>query len=89
MDSPNATEEPPRSPRAPDLRMTAEIEREIDEWRMTGNPPFPELRLSSRSYWYRYSNIDLRLIHHIAGLSIDIHRRGYADCIVWAQKMPA
>lgn len=88
MDNPAVTDEPPRSPRAPDLCMTSEIEREIEDWRMTGNPPFPELRLSSRSYWYRYSNVDLRLIHHVAGLSIEIHRRGYADCIVWAQKMP-
>jgi hypothetical protein len=68
--------------------MTPEIEREIDYWRMTGDPPFPELRLSSREYWLRFSSVDLRLVHHIAGLSIDMHQRGYAACTVWAQKMP-
>lgn len=89
MDSPALTDDPPRSPRAPDLLTTPEIERELDAWRMTGNPPFPELRLSSQGYWYRFSPVDLRLIHHIAGLSIDLHRRGYSACMVWAEKMPA
>lgn len=82
------TGDSPKSPRAPDLLMTPEIEIEIDTWRMTGNPPFPELQLSSRSYWYQFSITELRLIHHIAGLSIDMHRRGYSNCTVWAQKMP-
>ena len=68
--------------------MSPEIEREIELWRITGDPPFPELRLSSREYWLRFSSVDLRLVHHIAGLSIDMHQRGYAACTVWAQKMP-
>lgn len=89
MDQPPAAEEPARSPRSPDLQMTPEIERELDVWRMTGEPPFPELRMTSKSYWYRFSSIDLRLIHHIAGLSTDMHQRGYSGCTVWAQKMPA
>lgn len=88
MDQPPAPEESARSPRTPDLQMTAEIERELDLWRMTGEPPFPELRMTSKSYWHRFSSIDLRLIHHIAGLSIDMHQRGYSGCTVWAQKMP-
>jgi hypothetical protein len=89
MDQPPATEESSRSPRTPDLQMTAGIERELDLWRMTGEPPFPELRMTSKSYWHRFSSIDLRLIHHISGLSIDMHHRGYSGCTVWAQKMPA
>jgi len=88
MDMPAASDEPSRSPRPPDLLVTPDIERELDSWRMTGEPPFPELRLSSRTYWDRFSNVDLRLIHHIAGLSIDMHQRGYSRCTVWAQKMP-
>ena len=89
MDQPPATDESSsRSPRAPDLQMTPEIERELDLWRMTGEPPFPELRMTSKAYWHRFSNIDLRLIHHMAGLSIDMHQRGYSGCTVWAQKMP-
>jgi hypothetical protein len=76
------------TPRNPDLLMSPEIEIEIETWRKTGNPPFPELQLSSRTYWYKFSRTDLRLIHHIAGLSIDMHRLGYSNCTVWAQKMP-
>ncbi|OAX78570.1 hypothetical protein ACJ72_07121 [Emergomyces africanus] len=72
----------------PDLLMSPEIDIEIDTWLKTGNPPFPELQLSSRAYWFKFSRTDLRLIHHIAGLSIDLHRRGYSNCTVWAQKMP-
>ncbi|KMQ46430.1 Zn(2)-C6 fungal-type DNA-binding domain [Trichophyton rubrum] len=74
--------------RSPDLLMSPEIELEIQNWQKSGNPPFPELQLSTRAYWYKFSRTDLRLIHHIAGLSIDLHRRGYSNCTVWAQKMP-
>ncbi|ERF70927.1 hypothetical protein EPUS_02450 [Endocarpon pusillum Z07020] len=89
MDQPPVVEESARSPLSPDLQMTPEVERELELWRMTGEPPFPELRMTSKSYWHRFSSIDLRLIHHIAGLSIDMHQRGYSGCTVWAQKMPA
>ncbi|KAK2813783.1 hypothetical protein FQN50_000183 [Emmonsiellopsis sp. PD_5] len=82
-------QEQPTSPRGgPDLLMSPEIDIEIEAWLKTGNPPFPELQLSSRAYWFKFSRTDLRLIHHIAGLSIDLHRRGYSNCTVWAQKMP-
>lgn len=88
MDQPAASDEPSQRSRPAELEMTPAIEREIDFWRMTGNPPFPELRLTSPEYWLRFSTVDLRLIHHIAGLSIDMHKRGYSACTVWAQKMP-
>jgi len=88
MDMPAAVEESSRGLRPPELLMTPEIEQQIDDWRMTGAPPFPELQLPSREYWLRFSTVDLRLIHHIAGLSIDMHQRGYSGCTVWAQKMP-
>jgi Fungal specific transcription factor domain len=89
MDTPAASDESSsRGSRPPELTMSPEIEREIEHWRMTGDPPFPELRLSSREYWLRFTTMDLRLVHHIAGLSIDMHQRGYAACTVWAQKMP-
>jgi hypothetical protein len=68
--------------------MTPEIEREIEHWRVTGDPPFPVLRQGSREYWLQFSSVDLRLVRHIAGLSIEMHQMGYAACTVWAQKMP-
>lgn len=74
--------------RAPDLLMSPEIESEIESWHITGVPPFPELTHCPRSVWFGLSRTDLRLIHHITGLSIDLHRRGFSNCTVWAQKMP-
>lgn len=87
MDQPPATEEATHSPRMPDLQMTPEIERQIEEWRMTGEPPFSELQLTPNAYWHRFSGVDLRLIHHIAGMSIEMQQRGYSGCTVWAHKM--
>jgi len=83
-----ANDESLRSPRAPDLLMSQEIEIEIENWRTTGIPPFPELSMCPRNGWYRFSRSDLRLIHHITGLSIDLHRRGYSNSTIWAQRMP-
>ncbi|CAI7607003.1 unnamed protein product [Penicillium glandicola] len=79
---------PPAPRRGPDLLMSPEIEMEIDNWHRTGVPPYPELLQCPRSGWSSLSRTDLRLIHHIIGLSIDLHRRGLSGCTVWAQKMP-
>lgn len=78
----------PRNQRAPDLLMSQEIEMEIENWRMTGTPPFPELSMCPRSGWHGFSRSELRLIHHITGQSIDLHRRGYSNSTIWAQRMP-
>lgn len=89
MDASPAPDPPSSSPsNTPDLLMSPEIESEIDNWHITGVPPFPELMQCPRTGWYGLSRTDLRLIHHIIGLSIDLHRRGYSNCTVWAQKMP-
>lgn len=77
------------SRKVPDLLMSAEIEVEIKNWHITGVPPFPELVHFPRTGWSRLSRTDLRLIHHIIGLSIDLHRRGFSSCTIWAQKMPS
>ncbi|OJJ63801.1 hypothetical protein ASPSYDRAFT_83844 [Aspergillus sydowii CBS 593.65] len=74
--------------KVPDLLMSAEIEVEIKNWHLTGLPPFPELMHFPRNCWSKLSRTDLRLIHHIIGLSIDLHRRGLSSCTIWAQKMP-
>lgn len=89
MDASPVQDPPSSSPsNSPDLLMSPEIESEIDNWHLTGVPPFPELLQCPRTGWYGLSRTDLRLIHHIIGLSIDLHRRGYSNCTVWAQKMP-
>ncbi|CRG89465.1 hypothetical protein PISL3812_06501 [Talaromyces islandicus] len=82
-------DETPRSPSVPNLLMTPEIEAEIEAWQFNGVPPFRELSQCPPSDWYRYSKTDLRLIHHISGLSIDFHRRGLSGTTVWASKMPS
>lgn len=74
--------------KVPDLLMSTEIEMEIKNWQLTGLPPFPELMHFPRDCWSKLSRTDLRLIHHIIGLSIDLHRRGLSSCTIWAQKMP-
>ncbi|KAL2871849.1 putative C6 transcription factor RosA-like [Aspergillus lucknowensis] len=74
--------------KVPDLLMSAEIEMEIKNWHLTGLPPYPELMHFPRNCWGKLSRTDLRLIHHIIGLSIDLHRRGLSNCTIWAQKMP-
>ena len=72
----------------PDLLMSAEIETEVKNWHFTGIAPFAELMQFPRTSWTKLSRTDLRLIHHIVGLSIDLHRRGLSNCTIWAQKMP-
>lgn len=88
MDVAAANEQSPRPMKGPDLLMSPEIEIEIENWHSNGVPPFLELSQCPRSGWYGLSRIQLRLIHHIIGLSIDLHRRGFSSCTVWAQKLP-
>ncbi|KAJ5126731.1 hypothetical protein N7448_007510 [Penicillium atrosanguineum] len=88
QDMSSAQGSPPTSRRGPDLLMSPEIELEIENWHRTGVPPYPELMQCPQSGWSKLSRSDLRLIHHIIGLSIDLHRRQLSNCTVWAQKMP-
>lgn len=68
----------------PNLLLTPEIDAEVEQWRITGVPPFPELNFTPRSDWNRFPKSTLRLIYHIAGLSIDLHRRGLSETTVWS-----
>lgn len=79
---------PPASRRGPDLLMSPEIEMEIENWHRTGLTPYPELAGCPPSGWSGLSPSDLRLVHHLIGLSIDLHRRGLSNCTVWAQMLP-
>ncbi|KAJ5161893.1 hypothetical protein N7492_007285 [Penicillium capsulatum] len=79
---------PPAPRRDSDLLLSPEMEMEVEQWHRTGVPPYPELVQCPRSGWSQLSRSDLRLIHHIVGLSIDLHRRGLSTCTVWAPKMP-
>ncbi|KAJ5682814.1 hypothetical protein N7462_005979 [Penicillium macrosclerotiorum] len=80
---------PPASRRGPDLLMSPDIEIEIENWHRSGITPYPELVGCPPTSWSGLSRSDLRLIHHIVGLSIDLHRRGLSNCTIWAQMLPS
>ncbi|OKL63614.1 hypothetical protein UA08_01014 [Talaromyces atroroseus] len=89
MDVQTTRDDSVQTPKTPlDLLMTPEIDAEIENWRTTGIPPFQELSQCPRNDWHRFSKSTLRLIHHIAGLSIDLHRRGLGHTTVWSACMP-
>lgn len=88
MDMPAAGEEPMKGSRPPDLLMSSDLQKRLDNWRLSGEPILVELRTADPMYWTRFSTIDLRLIHHIITLSSDLHNRGYSSCTAWATKMP-
>jgi hypothetical protein len=87
MDIAATREESSKSPAAPNLMMTPEVERDLENWRMTGVPPFLELSHFPHSYWVQVRKADLRLIHHIVGLSNDFRQRGLSETTVWVPKM--
>ncbi|EHY54362.1 hypothetical protein HRR86_002051 [Exophiala dermatitidis] len=87
MDMPAAGEDHLKGSQPPDLLMSPELQRRLDNWRITGDSFLPELQMVDRLYWTRFSTIDLRLIHHMVTLSTDMYRRGYSNCTVWGLKM--
>ncbi|KIW18359.1 hypothetical protein PV08_02647 [Exophiala spinifera] len=87
MDLTAAGEEPPKGSNPPDLLMDAEIQQQMDDWRISGEPPLRELRMQDRLYWTRFTTFDLRLIHHIVIESTKMHLRGYSNCTVWGPKI--
>ncbi|KIY01920.1 uncharacterized protein Z520_02058 [Fonsecaea multimorphosa CBS 102226] len=89
MDLHAAGEEPVKGTKPPDLLMSPELQRRIDNWRLTGESQLPELQVPDRIYWTRFSTIDLRLVHHITTLSTDMYNRGYSPCTAWGSRMPS
>ncbi len=87
MDMPAAGEEPLAGATSPDLLTTQELQLRLDNWRMTGESPLPELQMRDPIYWTRFSTIDLRLVHHIVTLHTDMYNRGYSACTAWGIKM--
>ena len=87
MDLTAAGDEPPKGSNRPDLLMDAEIQQQMDDWRISGEPPLRELRMQDRRYWTRFTTFDLRLIHHIVIESTKMHLRGYSNCTVWGPKI--
>lgn len=87
MDMTNAGEDPAKGAQPPELMTTPEMLHVLDNWRLTGDAPLPELQHSDSTYWTRFSTIDLRLVHHLTSLSVDMNQRGYNACTAWTPQM--
>jgi hypothetical protein len=89
MDSPTALiPESPKSPQAPNLLWTPEIDAVIELWRQTGEFPFPELRVYPQPQWRAYPKTDLRLIHHLSSISNEMFRNRTSKFTIWTDMMP-
>ncbi|KAI9751410.1 MAG: hypothetical protein M4579_006093 [Chaenotheca gracillima] len=88
MDAPYPGDDPPGSPQPPDLLWTPEIEHAVDHWARTGTFPFPELQISAQIPIHNLSRVDLRLIHHVASISVEMQFLDAGKFTVWTQKIP-
>lgn len=87
MDSPPA-EEPPKSPKGPNLLWTPRIEHEVEVWQRTGVFPFFDLNLQSSGHFIGLTSIDLRLIHHLSTIYQDMKRVNFGGCTLWIEEIP-
>jgi len=72
----------------PDLKMTPQIELDIRLWRETGVYPFPSLGVTEQPTLARYSNTDLRLIHHISSIAAQMQNAETHQGSVWVRRVP-
>jgi len=87
MDQPEA-EESQQILANSDLRMTPQIERDIQLWRETGVYPFPSLGVTAQPTLTQYSNTDLRLIHHISSIADQMQNAEAQQRSVWVRRVP-
>lgn len=76
------------SPEQPSILLTPGSERRIDDWQQSGGFPYPGLQIFSPPQMQDYSKNDLRLIHHLSGLSNELMCKGTSGLTIWTQKMP-
>ncbi|KAF2461891.1 hypothetical protein BDY21DRAFT_277177 [Lineolata rhizophorae] len=89
MDSPTAgSPDSPRGLQQANLLWSADIERQIDVWRQTGEFPFPELGVYPQPQWHAYSKADLRLIHHLSSISNEMARNRTTKLTIWTENFP-
>ena len=89
MDNP-PPDEAPRSPQEPNLLWTPRIEGEIAEWQRTGRFPFPEMGLQSFPHLHLrgFPPNDLRLIHHVSSIYLDMRLANFVQCTLWVEQIP-
>ncbi|KFY97445.1 hypothetical protein V500_02063 [Pseudogymnoascus sp. VKM F-4518 (FW-2643)] len=76
------------TPEEPDLLWTPKIEAEIDHWQKTGIFPFPELSIYPQPNPQAFSAEDLRLMHHVAGISTELGMIDAGSLTIWANQIP-
>lgn len=72
----------------PDLNMSPQIQRELDDWRETGVYPFPSLGVDNQPSPSRYSQTDLRLIHHISSVAAQMQAAEPSNSAIWTKRVP-
>ena len=76
------------TPEEPDLLWTPKIEAEIDHWQKTGIFPFPELSIYPQPNPQAFSAEDLRLMHHVVGISTELGMIDAGSFTIWANQIP-
>jgi hypothetical protein len=87
MDMP-VQEERATSPDRADLLWTPEVEAVIDRWQRTGVFPIPNLYLFPALAPQFFSLEDLRLIHHITSISVELCMHDSANFTIWTGQIP-
>ncbi|EHK49673.1 uncharacterized protein TrAtP1_010922 [Trichoderma atroviride] len=76
------------TPDKPDLMWTPEIEVCIAEWQRTGQFPFPSLNIYPAPVAQTLSPEDLRLIHHVSSLYVQLQAFGANNFTLWTRHIP-
>jgi hypothetical protein len=76
------------TPDKPDLMWTPEIEVCIAEWQRTGQFPFPSLNIYPAPVAQAFSTEDLRLIHHVSSLYVQLQAFGANNFTLWTRHIP-
>lgn len=88
MDSPTAAVGEDLNIHSSNLLWTPEIEKTIENWRQTGEFPFPELPLFLKPEWNLLSKVDLRLVHHVMQICCEVNRSRTSKVTIWTDLMP-
>ena len=76
------------TPEKADLLWTPEIEAEIERWQQTGIFPFPDLYIYPAPAARFFSIEDLRLIHHVAAISMEFSTNDANNFTIWTGQIP-
>ena len=88
IENPPPVDDVPKGPAPPNLLLTPRIEAEIDNWRRSGIFPFPEMRLQATHHFTSLSLMDLRLVHHMCSIYLDMRLADFVECTFWVEELP-